>query len=115
MSLMIAFLLASDGIKLKHLLVVNFSIENSQCVYLCQWRSDISYADLMIYTLHSDWAKKANWKNGGGNQGKAVSFPKAPFTPLYAFLAAKQLRIQKENPALSAKEVLVSLQRDHGL
>ena len=33
--------------------------------------------------------------------------PKQPFTPLYAFVAAKQLKLKKDNPYLSASERLV--------
>ena len=33
--------------------------------------------------------------------------PKQPFTPLYAFVAAKQLKLKKDNPYLSTSERLV--------
>lgn len=66
-------------------------------------------ADHVCYSAAADWAKRASWKMGGAKEEKSeIQFPRPPFTPVYAFLARKQLHLKQLHPELSSTDTLVN-------
>lgn len=75
-------------------------LQNQSCLYI----------QIIIKgkSLFADWAKKADWKMGGARESGAEPIaPRPAFTPVYAFLARRQMKIMTLHPFLSTHDASV--------